>query len=745
MSDPANAMLAAEDEAEQKPLVEQVEEERADEDRETFITESGLVEEVEEEDAQFDYLGETTEGNLHLVQRLKRDGMVNVFGLDSLQDIVTVPVADLAAATQAVLDELEVPHRWPAARPERGVYCSRTLNLRSIKAIGYDMDYTLIHYDVNAWEGRAYQYGLETLRAAGVPVDGLRFDPDLVIRGLIMDKEYGNLIKVDRFGLVKRAMHGTRMMSWQEIRQFYGREVVNLRHEGRWVFLNTLFSVSEAVMYMQLVDRLDYGAFSTSAAGTMSYQGLYRLVSKALYRTHVEGKLKREIIQDPERFVRPDPEMAATLLDQKEAGKMLLLITNSDYEYTSQMMSFAYDRHLPSGMAWRDLFDMVIVMSRKPEFFSYNMPLYEVVTPDGLMRPVLAAKRGGLYCGGSAKQVEAALGVEGDDILYVGDHIYTDAALAKINFRWRTALIIRELEAEVVALAAGRPHRDTLKQLMIKKEIVGDLLNHLRLARQRALAAERTGDSDGDSSSSSSGAGVDRDEDWAAGRAAAVAGGSIDASSFGPEDEEALNETLGELLLVLEQLDERIGPMLEQDGSHFNKRWGYLSRAGLNDKSQLCRQIEKYADVYTSRVSNFLRYSPYMYFRSPSQSLAHDRNLTAYYKSLQEQQARGELADGFVLPTSPAAAEMVAGAASRYDMLATDLSETLLHEPYPPAAAGSTAGQQQQQHLQHQQRQRRRPSSSSRSAADQQQQQHKQQESQQQRRRPGQHASTSSS
>jgi hypothetical protein len=33
-------------------------------------------------------------------------------------------------------------------------------------------------------------------------------------------------------------------------------------------------------------------------------------------------------LQDPERFVRPDPEMAATLLDQKEAGKMLLLITN---------------------------------------------------------------------------------------------------------------------------------------------------------------------------------------------------------------------------------------------------------------------------------------------------------------------------------------------------------------------------------------------------------------------------------
>lgn len=59
-------------------------------------------------------------------------------------------------------------------------------------------------------------------------------------------------------------------------------------------------------------------------------------------------------------------------------------------------------------------------------------------------------------------------------------------------------------------------------------------------------------------------------------------------------------------------------------------RWGFLSRAGLHDKSQLCRQIEKYADVYTSRVCNLLRYTPYMYFRSPTQSMAHDRGLTEY-------------------------------------------------------------------------------------------------------------------
>jgi hypothetical protein len=117
-----------------------------------------------------------------------------------------------------------------------------------------------------------------------------------------------------------------------------------------------------------------------------------------------------------------------------------------------------------------------------------------------------------------------------------------------------------------------------------------------------------------------------------------------------------------------------------------HRSWGFLSRAGLNDKSQLQRQLEKYAggrgahshwrphhsrcdllqantqkkpasathrsqslhsvagllpvfrrgrhpsslskpcphccppDVYTSRVSNFMRYTPYAYFRWASTS-----------------------------------------------------------------------------------------------------------------------------
>jgi hypothetical protein len=42
-----------------------------------------------------------------------------------------------------------------------------------------------------------------------------------------------------------------------------------------------------------------------------------------------------------------------------QAGKRLLLITNSDYLYTNKMMQYAFDKYLPEGMGWRALFDMV--------------------------------------------------------------------------------------------------------------------------------------------------------------------------------------------------------------------------------------------------------------------------------------------------------------------------------------------------------------------------------------------------
>lgn len=62
-----------------------------------------------------------------------------------------------------------------------------------------------------------------------------------------------------------------------------------------------------------------------------------------------------------------------------------------------------------------------------------------------------------------------------------------------------------------------------------------------------------------------------------------------------------------------------------------SRRWFAISAVRSFEKSFLvyadlstCAQIEKYADLYTSRVSNFLRYTPFMYFRSSQLALAHN-------------------------------------------------------------------------------------------------------------------------
>ena len=144
------------------------------------------------------------------------------------------------------------------------VFCNRTLNLRSIRAVGYDMDYTLVQYRVEEWEVRAYEFARQKLLEQGWPVAELRFDPDLVIRGLIIDTELGNIVKANRFGYVKRVFHGTRPLSFEMQRRQYSRTIISLG-KARYVFLNSLFSLSEACIYAQLVDLLDSGEIARRA------------------------------------------------------------------------------------------------------------------------------------------------------------------------------------------------------------------------------------------------------------------------------------------------------------------------------------------------------------------------------------------------------------------------------------------------------------------------------------------------
>ncbi len=462
----------------------------------------------------------------------------------------------------------------------RGVFCNRTLNFRSLRAIGYDMDYTLVTYRVDAFERQVFEYARERFLEQGWPVEDLAFDQGMVARGLVIDTQTGNIVKANRFGLVRRAQHGTTPLSFGDQRVAYAGTQVDLS-DSRWVFLNTLFSLSEGCLYAQMVDLLDQRRLPE----VMGYRELYQRVREVVDAQHIEGRLKADIVAHPEACVILDPETALTLLDQKNAGKKLLLITNSDWNFSSAMMTYSFDRFLPEGMTWRDLFDLVIVGARKPDFFTTRAPFFQVVTEDGLLRPLSGPLQPGVaYMGGSAAQVEKDLGMGGDEILYVGDHMFGDVHVSKATLRWRTALILRELEAEVEALESFAGAERTIAAKMEEKENLEWQFSQTRLALQR------------------------------------IRGGYAPVPA---ESAACLEARLTELRARLLPLDSEIAPLAKAATELTNGRWGLLTRAG-NDKSHLARQVERYADVYTSRVSNFLFATPYVYLRSPRGSLPHD-------------------------------------------------------------------------------------------------------------------------
>ncbi len=482
--------------------------------------------------------------------------------------------------TDSSLDLEPFTEWYPAPPAARQIYCNRTLNLRSIRAIGFDMDYTLVHYNAEAWERRAYEHVQRRLIERGWPVADLQFDPRLVSLGLIVDKEKGNIVKANRFGYVKRASHGTRMLDYDEQRREYSRVVIDL-HESRWEFLNTLFGLSEACIFSQLVDLLD----AKKLDGVLGYPELYKIVRASIDETHMEGALKAEIIAEPDRYVMLDEELPLALFDLAAAGKKLLLITNSEWQYTSAMMAYAFDRFMPKGTTWRSLFELVIVAARKPNFFTHKGPIFEVVDEEGLLRPVVGAlKPNGIYLGGHARAVEQHLQLPGEEILYVGDHIFADVNVTKNLLRWRTALVLRELEEELVAVEEFREAQERLSQMMELKMRMEYQYSQLRLHVQRA------------------------------------------EHKYGPastESEQELRGRMRKLRNRMVALDEQIAPLAKASSELLNPRWGLLMRAG-NDKSHLARQIERYADIYTSRVANLLLRTPFEYLRSPRGSLPHD-------------------------------------------------------------------------------------------------------------------------
>ncbi len=72
------------------------------------------------------------------------------------------------------------------------------------------------------------------------------------------------------------------------------------------------------------------------------------------------------------------------LKQYREAGKKTFLVTNSLWDYTDVVMNFLYGNTGPLKQDWLELFDIVVVGSRKPAFLlDPSQSLFRVEPKDG--------------------------------------------------------------------------------------------------------------------------------------------------------------------------------------------------------------------------------------------------------------------------------------------------------------------------------------------------------------------------
>jgi HAD superfamily 5'-nucleotidase-like hydrolase len=461
--------------------------------------------------------------------------------------------------------------------------------MRNIKAIGFDMDYTLALYKPEEFEVLAYSETLKKLVNAGYPESILNwtFDTSDMIRGLAIDKHRGNIIKLDRHRYVKVAYHGFRELSREERRSLYDTSLAQSYEEPDYALIDTLFTLADAYLFAQLIDLKK----SKPDAIQKSPMEMYRDVRNAIDLCHRDGSIKLKVAQTPHQFIQRDPKLRETLLRLRQSGRKVFVVTNSLWDYTHVVMNYILGNDTPHlNLEWLDFFDVVVTGAAKPSFFMSPNPLYEVDQHSGLLKNTngIFDPSSKVYQGGNFKQLHDMLGISaGPEILYVGDHIYGDILRSKKELGWRTMLVINELDRELDALSRFKDEFRRYEELLQIKDELDDELQRYQLQLN------------------------------------SPAKGSSKGKNGGAEANERIQKTIASLSQKRDSTREALRRSMKKYHQNFHPKWGQLMKTG-HQNSRFAAQVENYACLYTSQLTNLLNYSPNYSFRSARDFMPHD-------------------------------------------------------------------------------------------------------------------------
>jgi hypothetical protein len=209
-----------------------------------------------------------------------------------------------------------------------------------------------------------------------------------------------------------------------------------------------------------------------------------------------------------------------------------------------------------------------------------------------------------IYQGGSFKHLHAMLGVDtGNQVLYVGDHIFGDILRSKKTLGWRTMLVVPELAHEMACSKRAEE--------MGKYRVLRELRRTRDDARDRAQLLGWRIDNAPTGAVGGGGGGAN---------AAAGDGGDAELAVQVLRDAESKRD---EWLAKSDAAKAKHRREMRDLHAGFHPVWGAMMKTG-SQNSRFAHQLERYACLYTSHARNLLAYSPSKNYRGMSDTMPHD-------------------------------------------------------------------------------------------------------------------------
>lgn len=369
-------------------------------------------------------------------------------------------------------------HQSPQSLPKRRLsstaFLGKMFNLKNYDCIGFDLDNTILRYKVANMVQMEYNVLVEFLinergysgRHLTRP---LTEQEDILQKGLILDFNRGNLLRIRRDGIVLKASHGTTFLSEDEIREVYGEgrtwdigqefagnvlEAWNGPLSEKLRNLLDYFDMPVSAIFSRIVDTLDednggrpldkYNIWPDILAGLMHIYSREHFDLKSNYFKAIKC--------NPERFIYKTSPLVLDWLRDLRKEKTTFLLTGSHMDFADFTSTFAM-----GGKSWTDLFDLIVCFARKPGFFTENRPFYQLNGYDEthpVNNPADLSLKQKFYCQGNTKDLNLMLeqkcGKANPKILYLGDNMIQDVYTPNSISNWDTLAIVEELLAEHV-------------------------------------------------------------------------------------------------------------------------------------------------------------------------------------------------------------------------------------------------------------------------------------------------------